>query len=232
MLVAPFNNVDVTARRIREHCHDLAAVIVEPVLGAGGMLPPEPGFLPFLQDITRQHDIPLIADEVVSFRLAHGGAQQRYGLEPDLTMLGKTIGGGLPVAAIGGRADIMALTSFDLPAAGGRADTTGPSSYGLPAVGRGADAPAPPSLGLSATGAPRLSLSGTFSGAALGMAAGRASLEALDPAAIQHINRLGDLLTTAPPPPPIAPSWPPCTCGCSRAASPPTPAAPGTPPPP
>ena len=160
VLVAPFNNKEVTARRIKEHKNDLAAVIVEPVLGAGGMIPPENGFLPFLREITREFGILLIADEVVTFRLAYGGAQELYGVEPDLTMFGKVIGGGLPQGAIGGRKDLMQSSSYD-------PNGSTPS---------------------------KLSLSGTFSGAALEMAAGQASLEALDEAAIQHINKLGELM--------------------------------------
>jgi glutamate-1-semialdehyde 2,1-aminomutase len=160
VVVAPFNDREVVSRRIHENKDALAAVLVEPVVGAGGMIPPEDGFLPFLRQITREHGIVLIADEVVTFRLAYAGAQALYDFEPDLTMFGKVIGGGLPVAAVGGRDDLLMLSSYDL----------------------------------SGATLSRLSLSGTFSGAAIGMAAGRACLGALDAEAIQRINGLGELM--------------------------------------
>lgn len=106
-VVLPFNNAAACARILRRHAADLAAVIVEPVLGAGGCLPPEDGFLQTLRSVTAELGILLIFDEVISLRVAHGGAQQRYGVTPDLTTMGKIIGGGLPVAAFGGRADVM-----------------------------------------------------------------------------------------------------------------------------
>jgi glutamate-1-semialdehyde 2,1-aminomutase len=84
------------------------AVIVEPVQGAGGCIPPEPGFLETLRAVTAELGILLIFDEVISLRLAPGGAQERYAVTPDLTTMGKIIGGGLPVAAFGGRADVTA----------------------------------------------------------------------------------------------------------------------------
>jgi glutamate-1-semialdehyde 2,1-aminomutase len=80
---------------------------VDPLLGIGGILPPVDGFLERLRAITERHGIVLIFDEVISFRVAPGGAQERFGIRPDLTTLGKIIGGGLPVGAFGGRADIM-----------------------------------------------------------------------------------------------------------------------------
>ena len=86
----------------------IAAVIVEPVVGNMGCVPPAPGFLEALRELTARHGALLIFDEVMTgFRLALGGAQQRFGIRPDLTTLGKIIGGGLPMAAYGGRADIM-----------------------------------------------------------------------------------------------------------------------------
>src|SRR5205814_7834395 len=94
-------------RILRRRASSLAAVIVEPVLGAGGCIPPEPGFLETLRRVTQELGILLIFDEVISLRVAHGGAQQRYGVTPDLTTMGKIVGGGLPVAAFGGRADVM-----------------------------------------------------------------------------------------------------------------------------
>src|SRR5207249_7188748 len=86
----------------------IAAVIVEPVVGNMGCVPPVPGFLEALRELTTRHGALLIFDEVMTgFRVALGGAQQRYGIKPDLTTIGKIVGGGLPLAAYGGRADIM-----------------------------------------------------------------------------------------------------------------------------
>ncbi len=92
----------------RAHGDRIAAVIVEPVVGNMGCVPPLPGYLEALREITARHGALLIFDEVMTgFRVAFGGAQQRYGIRPDLTTLGKVIGGGLPVGAYGGRRDIM-----------------------------------------------------------------------------------------------------------------------------
>ena len=107
-LIADFNDPESAGRLIRENHEDLAAVIVEPVCGNMGVIPPQPGFLESLREQTRRHGIVLIFDEVITgFRVARGGAQQRYGVTPDLTCLGKILGGGLPVGAFGGRRDIM-----------------------------------------------------------------------------------------------------------------------------
>ncbi len=88
---------------------ELAAIIIEPVQGAGGVRAPEPGFLPYLRALADRLGALLIFDEIISFRVAPGGAQERFGVRPDLTTLGKIIGGGYPLAAFGGRADVMAL---------------------------------------------------------------------------------------------------------------------------
>ena len=109
VLVAPFNDLETTLELIEQHHEDLAAVIVEPVMGAGGMIPADQQFLDGLRAATAAHRVLLILDEIISFRLAPGGAQQLYRIEPDLTTLGKVIGGGLPIGAFGGRTDIMAL---------------------------------------------------------------------------------------------------------------------------
>ena len=107
-LIAGFNDVASVRSVIQENHQDLAAVIVEPVCGNMGVIPPEPGFLEALRELTRQYGIVLIFDEVITgFRVARGGAQERYGVTPDLTCLGKILGGGLPVGAFGGRRDIM-----------------------------------------------------------------------------------------------------------------------------
>src|SRR5712672_427715 len=114
MIIAPFNDTEVVASLIREHKSDLAGVIVEPFQR---IIPPAPGFLEKLRKITAENGVPLIFDEVVTgFRLAYGGAQEYYGVVPDLCTLGKVIGGGFPLAAIAGRADIMA--HFDRSAVG------------------------------------------------------------------------------------------------------------------
>jgi len=106
ILVAPFNDLAAADAMVREHRDELAGVIVEPFQR---IIPPMPGFLQGLRKIATEHDIPLIFDEVVTgFRFAYGGAQEYYGVVPDLCTLGKVIGGGFPLAAIAGRADIMA----------------------------------------------------------------------------------------------------------------------------
>ena len=106
MIIAPFNDADAVAGLVRDHKDELAGVIVEPFQR---IIPPAPGFLAALRKITADNGVPLIFDEVVTgFRLAYGGAQEYYGVEPDLCTLGKVIGGGFPLAAIAGREAIMA----------------------------------------------------------------------------------------------------------------------------
>lgn len=106
VLIAPFNDADMAASLIKEHRDELGGVIVEPFQR---LLAPKPGFLEALREVTAQYEIPLIFDEVVTgFRFAWGGAQEYYGVTPDLCSLGKIIGGGFPLAAIAGRDDIMA----------------------------------------------------------------------------------------------------------------------------
>lgn len=105
----PFNDRAAVRAAIAAHADELAAVIVEPVPANMGLVLPEDGFLHELRELTRQHGIVLIFDEVISgFRVCYGGAQTLYGVTPDLTTLGKIIGGGLPCGAFGGRAEIMA----------------------------------------------------------------------------------------------------------------------------
>ena len=108
-VVLPFNNPDAAEAIIRREASNLAAVILEPIIGAGGVIAATGAFLQRLRDVTRELEILLIFDEVISFRVAPGGAQQLYGVTPDLTTLGKIIGGGLPVAAFGGRVEVMEL---------------------------------------------------------------------------------------------------------------------------
>lgn len=106
-LVAPFNDLAATERILRAHSHDLAAVIVEPVT-VRGMIPADAEFLRGVREIARELGVLFILDEVVTLRLAEGGAQGLFGVTPDLTTFGKIIGGGLPVGAFGGHADVMA----------------------------------------------------------------------------------------------------------------------------
>ncbi len=109
VVVMPFNELGSALQVLEEHKNELAAVIVEPVLGSVGMLPATPEFLAILRDFTRANGIVLIFDEVISFRAAPGGVQELYGITPDMTSLGKIIGGGFSVGAFGGRRDIMEL---------------------------------------------------------------------------------------------------------------------------
>jgi glutamate-1-semialdehyde 2,1-aminomutase len=107
-LALPFNSTDALEQAFQKHGTQIAGVIVEPVVGNMGCVPPRPGYLKALRNITASHGALLIMDEVMTgFRVAFGGAQQLYGIQPDLTTLGKVIGGGLPIGAYGGRADIM-----------------------------------------------------------------------------------------------------------------------------
>jgi len=107
-LTAPFNDLDAVRALFRERGREIAAVIVEPVAGNMGVVPPRPGFLEGLREITLAHESVLIFDEVITgFRIAYGGAQELYGVRADLTCLGKVIGGGLPVGAYGGSRKLM-----------------------------------------------------------------------------------------------------------------------------
>ena len=107
-IVATFNDLDGAARAVATYGEGLACVIVEPVAGNMGVVPPDPGFLEGLRDLCDASGALLVFDEVITgFRVARGGAQELYGVRPDLTVLGKIVGGGLPLAAFGGRADVM-----------------------------------------------------------------------------------------------------------------------------
>lgn len=111
VVVLPWNDPDACEKILAREGDSLAALLVDPLLGIGGVLPPAGGFLERLRAMTERTGTLLIFDEVISFRVAPGGAQERFGVRPDLTTLGKIIGGGLPVGAFGGRADVMA--AFD-----------------------------------------------------------------------------------------------------------------------
>lgn len=112
----PYNNEETLEKTLRDDSLDIACVIVEPVAGNMGVVPPAPGFLQKLRDLTSELGIVLIFDEVITgFRVSYGGAQEKFGITPDLTCLGKIIGGGLPVGAYGGKKEIMAHISPEGP---------------------------------------------------------------------------------------------------------------------
>jgi glutamate-1-semialdehyde 2,1-aminomutase len=117
-LVLPWNDADACERLITRHAAELAAVLVDPLANRMGFIPPAKGFLDILRQITRRHGILVIFDEIISFRVSYQGAQGRYGGEPDLTAFGKIIGGGFPVGATGGRAEVMEV--FDPGTRGSR----------------------------------------------------------------------------------------------------------------
>jgi glutamate-1-semialdehyde 2,1-aminomutase len=109
VVIAPFNDLPAVERILARHGESIAALIVEPIIGAGGVIAPQPGFLQTLRDLTEKRGILLIFDEIISLRVGLGGAQGQYGIQPDLTTLGKIISGGFPMAAFGGREECMAL---------------------------------------------------------------------------------------------------------------------------
>lgn len=148
-----YNDTEALKETFERHGDDLACFILEPVMGAGGVVPSTDEYLQAARDLTDSHDALLIFDEVITSRLSVGGVQQRRGVIPDLTALGKYIGGGLPVGAFGGREDVM--------------DVFHPE--------RGA-----------------VHHSGTFNGNPATMAGGVVTLDRLDAAAIDRINRLGE----------------------------------------
>ena len=107
-LVVPFNDAGAVRQAIESHPNQIACLILEPIMGNMGIIPPQDGYLSELREITSEHGIVLIFDEVITgFRVAYGGAQSLYGVIPDMTCLGKIIGGGMPVGAYGGKEEIM-----------------------------------------------------------------------------------------------------------------------------
>lgn len=111
-LTAPFNDLEAVKALFAEHPDQISGVILEPVVGNAGFIPPDAGFLEGLRVITQEHGALLVFDEVMTgFRIAYGGAQEKFGITPDLTTLGKIIGGGLPVGAYGGRKEIMEMVA-------------------------------------------------------------------------------------------------------------------------
>ncbi len=109
VLVVPFNDIKRTRKMIEEHHREVACIIIEPIMGSAGQITPDLEYLRFLREITTQYHIVLIFDEVVTGRLSLGGAQNFYGVTPDLTTMGKIIGGGTPVGAFGGKQEIMQM---------------------------------------------------------------------------------------------------------------------------
>ncbi|MCP5043454.1 MAG: aspartate aminotransferase family protein [bacterium] len=158
IITTPFNRPDVTRRQLEEHADEVAALILEPMLGGLGMIPATPGYLAQLRAICDENEVLLIFDEVITLRLALGGVQEREGVIPDLTAMGKIIGGGLPVGAFGGRADVMEQFNPE------RIDS--------------------------------LMHASTFSGNALSMAAGLATMNDLDRDELDRIDALGERLRT------------------------------------
>lgn len=111
-LTAPYNDLEAVKKLFEENRDQIAGLILEPVVGNAGFIPPDAGFLEGLRELTKEHGALLVFDEVMTgFRIAYGGVQEKFGITPDLTTLGKVIGGGLPVGAYGGRKDIMALVA-------------------------------------------------------------------------------------------------------------------------
>ncbi len=111
-LTAPFNDLEAVKALFEDNRDQIAGVILEPVVGNAGFVPPDAGFLEGLREITTEHGALLVFDEVMTgFRISYGGAQEKFGVTPDLTTLGKIIGGGLPVGAYGGRRDIMSMVA-------------------------------------------------------------------------------------------------------------------------
>lgn len=108
-VVLPYNDIENSRAILDEAKHRLAAVIIEPVTNRPGMIPADRGYLEFLRQFTEKNGILLIFDEIITFRLAVGGAQEHYGVAPDMTTLGKAIGGGFPVGALAGRAEPMSV---------------------------------------------------------------------------------------------------------------------------
>ncbi len=155
-VICPYNEPELAETLISRHAEELAAVIVEPVIGSMGMVSATTDFLRCLREATQRHGIILIFDEVITLRLAQGGAQAIHGIVPDLTCMGKIIGGGLPVGGVGGRRDLMQLFSPE------------------------AERP--------------VMHASTFSGNALTMAAGFASMQAFDEDENIRINDLGQQL--------------------------------------
>lgn len=157
VVVLRFNDPEGARRLLAERAGEIAAVLVDPMPSRAGLIPPEPAFVAAVQETARAHGILVVSDEVLNLRQGYAGASARYGLAPDLFALGKIIGGGMPIGAVGGRREVMAV--FD-----------------------------------AAQGRPPLPQGGTFSANPLSMTAGFAAMAALDPAAFDRLEALGEAL--------------------------------------
>lgn len=156
----PFNDIAACEAAIERDAASLAALIVEPFMGTGGGFPSQPGFLARLRELCDRHGIVLIFDEMISIGLSRGGGQGHYGVRPDLTATGKLIGGGMPIGAFGGRAEIMDML-------------------------------------IPVDGVPPVLHTGTWNGHPLAMAAGIATLDALDAEAFRYLDHIGDYYRAA-----------------------------------
>lgn len=170
-LTVPFNDAESAERIIHENKDELACIIVEGMMGAAGQIPPKEGYLEYLRKVTQENGVLLILDEVMCFRLDYGGIQHMREIKPDLTVLGKIIGGGFPIGAWGGRQDIMEL--FD-PIKG---QTLLQGAPGAPAIAQ-------------------IMHGGTFNANPVVATAGRIALEHFTPDKVARINRLGESLAT------------------------------------
>ena len=156
VFVVPFNDLEAAERVMKKHHKKIAAMILEPVMGSGGGVIATKEYLQGLRELTSKYDILLIFDEVITFRLSTGGMQKLYGVTPDLTSLGKTIGGGLPVGAFGGKKEII--------------DQFNPTKKKF------------------------ITHSGTFSGNAMTMVAGKKAMELYDQSEVERLDNLGNKL--------------------------------------
>jgi glutamate-1-semialdehyde 2,1-aminomutase len=180
-LTLPYNDLEAVRALFAARGSEIAGVIVEPVAGNMGVVPPRPGFLEGLREVTRRHGALLILDEVITgFRVALGGAQELYGVTPDLTCLGKIVGGGLPVGVYGGRADVM-----EMVAPLGSIYQAGTLSGNPLAMAAGAET-------LTLLQAPGVYAELEVKGARLARGLAEAAAAARVPA---HVNRVGSMLT-------------------------------------
>ncbi|MHA2357250.1 MAG: aspartate aminotransferase family protein, partial [Candidatus Heimdallarchaeaceae archaeon] len=156
VFIVPFNNLTAAEKIMKKYHRKIAAMILEPIMGSGGGVIATKEYLQGLRELTKKYNIILIFDEVITFRISTGGMQKFYGIIPDLTALGKTIGGGLPVGAFGGKHDII--------------DQFNPTKKDF------------------------ITHSGTFSGNAMTMIAGKTAMELYDENEVERLGKLGDRL--------------------------------------
>jgi glutamate-1-semialdehyde 2,1-aminomutase len=180
-IVAPFNEPDMLAGILDAHAGEVAAILVEPVQFNIGVVPPEPGYLERLRELADEHGIVLIFDEVkTGVVLAYGGAYEHYGVQPDLFCLAKSIGGGIPIGAFGGRREVMAAIET----------LEGTPAFSADAAGSGIERTTIPG------GATRVAHLGTFNGNPLSMAAGVVTLtKILTRDAYPRLYAMADRLT-------------------------------------